>query len=91
MLQENKIGDRLLEILGQYRSRVTTLGLSPDEIEFYDALAENESAVRESLRTRLWILVRSCLRKWKYSSDQQSEAVELVLKPAEPLSKSGTI
>ncbi len=40
---------------------------------------------------KLRILVRRCLQKWKYPTDQQPNAVELVLKQAEELSNSWTI
>lgn len=101
-------------------AREAALGLGHDEIAFYDALANNESAVRElgdavlkkiaveiteklrssttvdwqvreSVRAKLRILVRRCLQKWKYPPDQQTNAVELVLKQAEELSNSWTV
>ena len=101
------------------QEREAALGLGQDEIAFYDALANNESAVRglgdevlkkiaieiteklrasttvdwqvrESVHARLRILVRRCLQKWKYPPDQQPDAVELVLKQAEELSKCWT-
>ena len=95
--------------------REAALGLGHDEIAFYDALANNESAVRElgddilkkiaveiteklrasitvdwqvrdSVRAKLRILVRRTLQRWKYPPDQQTDAIELVLKQAETLS-----
>jgi type I restriction enzyme R subunit len=96
-------------------AREAKLGLNPDEIAFYDALANNESAVRElgdeilkkiaieiteklrnsttvdwqvrdSVRSRLRILVRRTLQKWKYPPDKAEDAVQLVLEQAEKLS-----
>lgn len=110
--------EELIQMAKEFQAvleREAALGLSPDEIAFYDALSNNESAmrelgdealkaiarevteklrasttvdwqVRESVRARLRILVRRCLQKWKYPPDQQADAVELVLKQAEPLS-----
>jgi len=109
--------EELIQMAKEFQSvleREASLGLSPDEIAFYDALANNESAVRElgddilkkiaveiteklrasttvdwqvreSVRARLRILVRRTLQRWKYPPDQQSAAVELVLKQAESL------
>lgn len=100
-------------------AREEALKLNADEIAFYDALANNESAVRElgddilkkiavevaeklrnstsvdwqvrdSVRAKLRILIRRTLQKWKYPPDQQSDAVELVLKQAEVISDSWT-
>ena len=44
-------------------------------------------SVRESVRARLRLLVKSLLRKYKYPPDQQDEAVELVLSQAEVISE----
>lgn len=92
------------------------LGLSPDELAFYHALAENESAVRElgdetlrriavelteklrnsvtvdwavreNVRARIRVMVRTLLRRYKYPPDRQAAATELVLRQAEELSK----
>ena len=91
------------------------LGLNYDEVAFYDALAENESALiemsdeilkkiaqeltqklrnsvsvdwqkKESVRARMRNLIRIILIKYKYPPDQQTEAIELVMKQAEVLS-----
>jgi type I restriction enzyme R subunit len=78
--------------------------LNTDEIAFYRALIQNESAVRElgddSLRSlakevteKLRKLVRRALRKFKYppdKADKADEAIELCLKQAEALSNSWT-
>ena len=95
--------------------RGSELGLSEYEVAFYDALANNESAVRElgdailkqiaveitdklrksttvdwqvreSVRSRLRILVRRTLQKYKYPPDQELDATELILKQAEAMS-----
>ena len=44
-------------------------------------------AVRDSVRARLRILIRTLLRKYKYPPDRQPEAIETVLKQAEILSE----
>lgn len=95
------------------------LGLTPDEVAFYDALSDNESAarelgdetlkkiaieitaklhrsttvdwqVRESVRSRLRILVHHTLLRYKFPPDKAIAAIELVLKQAEVLSNAWT-
>ena len=95
--------------------RGETLGLNHDELAFYDALATNESAVRqlgdqtlkkiavelvvslrksvtvdwavrETVRARLRVMVKTLLKRYKYPPDKQEEATETVLKQAESLS-----
>ena len=44
-------------------------------------------AVRDSVRARLRILIRTLLRKYKYPPDQQPGAVDSVLRQAEVLSE----
>lgn len=44
-------------------------------------------AVRESVRARLRLLIRTLLRKYKYPPDKQVEAVEIVLRQAEVISE----
>ncbi|MGL4189607.1 MAG: type I restriction endonuclease subunit R [Sphaerotilus sulfidivorans] len=90
------------------------LGLTPDELAFYHALATNEAAVRElgdatlkkiaveltlklrasvtvdwsvreTVRARLRVMVKTLLRRYKYPPDKQDEATEIVLKQAELL------
>jgi type I restriction enzyme R subunit len=94
--------------------RGETLGLSTDEIAFYDALGVNDSAVqvlgdetlreiareladkvrknatidwtvKESVRSRLMVLVRRTLNKYGYPPDKQKQAIETVMKQAEVL------
>lgn len=91
------------------------LGLNSDELAFYDALANNEDAVREmgddtlkksaqeltdnlrknvtvdwsvrdSVRASLRLMAKRILRKYKYPSAKQEEAVQLVLDQAGTLS-----
>jgi type I restriction enzyme R subunit len=117
-IETAQVIEELIQMAKEFQAvleREAALGLSPDEIAFYDALANNERAVRElgdetlkaiareiteklrvsttvdwqvreSVRARLRILVRRTLQKWKYPPDQQTGAVELVLKQAESLS-----
>ncbi|MBO1520437.1 type I restriction endonuclease subunit R [Oceanisphaera pacifica] len=103
----------------QEMEREAELGLTPDEVAFYDALSNNESAarelgdevlkkiaveitdklrrsttvdwqVRESVRSRLRILVRRTLQRYKYPPDKAIAAIELILKQAEVLSNAWT-
>jgi type I restriction enzyme, R subunit len=91
------------------------LGLNPDELAFYDALATNEAAVRElgdatlkqiateltqrlrasvtvdwsvreTVRAKLRVMVKTLLKRHKYPPDKQDAATETVLKQAESLS-----
>lgn len=93
------------------------LGLTHDELAFYDALATNEAAVRElgdvtlkkiaveltqslrnsvtvdwavreAVRAKLRVMVKTLLRRYKYPPDKQEEATETVLKQAESLSEA---
>lgn len=93
------------------------LGLTPDELAFYHALATNEAAVRElgdatlkkiaveltlklrasvtvdwsvreTVRAKLRVMVKTLLRRYKYPPDKQDEATETVLKQAEALAES---
>lgn len=122
-IETAQVIEELIHMAKEFKAaleREAALGLSHDEIAFYDALANNESAVRElgdetlkkiaaelteklrasttidwqvreSVRAKLRILVRRCLQRWKYPPDQQSDAVELVLKQAESLSNEWAI
>ncbi|GLK90009.1 type I restriction endonuclease subunit R [Pseudomonas turukhanskensis] len=122
-IETAQVIEELIQMAKEFKAaleREAALGLSHDEIAFYDALANNESAVRElgdetlkkiaaelteklrasttidwqvreSVRAKLRILVRRCLQRWKYPPDQQSDAVELVLKQAESLSNEWSI
>jgi type I restriction enzyme R subunit len=122
-IETAQVIEELIQMAKEFKAaleRDAALGLSHDEIAFYDALANNESAVRElgdetlkkiaaelteklrasttidwqvreSVRAKLRILVRRCLQRWKYPPDQQSDAVELVLKQAESLSNEWSL
>ncbi|OCX97805.1 MAG: DEAD/DEAH box helicase [Pseudomonas sp. K35] len=122
-IETAQVIEELIQMAKEFKAaleREAALGLSHDEITFYDALANNESAVRElgdetlkkiaaelteklrasttidwqvreSVRAKLRILVRRCLQRWKYPPDQQSDAVELVLKQAESLSNEWSL
>jgi type I restriction enzyme R subunit len=122
-IETAQVIEELIQMAKEFKTaleREASLGLGHDEIAFYDALANNESAVRElgdetlkkiamelteklrasttidwqvreSVRAKLRILVRRCLQRWKYPPDQQSDAVELVLKQAESLSNDWSL
>ena len=44
-------------------------------------------AVKENVRAKLRIMIKSLLRRYKYPPDQQEEAIELVLRQAESSSE----
>jgi type I restriction enzyme R subunit len=96
-------------------ARGNELGLSADEMAFYDALATSEASVRalgdetlrkiareltdklrasnsvdwyvrDSVRAKLRLMVKTILKKWKYPPDGQDKATETVLEQAEALS-----
>ncbi|MFV7436602.1 type I restriction endonuclease subunit R [Pseudomonas vlassakiae] len=122
-IETAQVIEELIQMAKEFKAaleREASLGLGHDEIAFYDALANNESAVRElgdetlkkiaielteklrasttidwqvreSVRAKLRILVRRCLQRWKYPPDQQSDAVELMLKQAESLSNEWSL
>ncbi len=83
-------------------ARGERLGLSEDELAFYDALETNDSAVKvmgdealrdiarelvETVRAQLRVLVRRILRKHGYPPDKQEKATLTVLEQAEVLSE----
>ena len=98
----------------QAGKRGDQLGLNEDELAFYDALAQNESAVqvlgdqqlaiiareledqvkrnvsidwtiKETVRTKMRVLVKKILRKYGYLPDLQEAATTTVLEQAEVL------
>ena len=117
-IETAQVIEELIAMAKQFQAelaRDAALGLNSDEIAFYDALANNESAVRElgdeilkkiaielteklrksttvdwqvreSVRSRLRILVRRTLQRYRYPPDQAPEAIELILEQAEVLS-----
>ncbi len=62
------------------------LGLTEDELAFYDALETNDSAVKVLCDTTLRALVRRILRKHGYPPDKQEKAADTMLKQVEALS-----
>ena len=99
------------------KDRGDKLGLTPEEIAFYDALEVNDSAVqilgddtlrliardlvqqvranvtidwtvKESVRARLRVLIKSILRKHGYPPDKQKQATDTILQQAEALAAS---
>lgn len=105
---------RIAKEINASDKRGEELGLSKDEIAFYDALGVNDSAVKvlgdetlrtiareladkvrknatidwtikESVRSRLMVLVRRTLKKYGYPPDKQEKAIITVMKQAEVL------
>ena len=117
-IETAQVIEELIAMAKQFKEaaqRGEELGLSADELAFYDALAANEASVRElgdeilrkiareltdrlrksnsvdrylreSVRARLRLMVKTILKKYKYPPDRQEEATETVLKQAETLS-----
>jgi type I restriction enzyme R subunit len=122
-IETAQVIEELIEMAKKFREaarRGEDLGLHPDELAFYDALAENESAVRElgdetlkkiaieltqslrksvtvdwavreSVRARLRVMVKTLLRRYKYPPDRQEEATETVLRQAEAVSMEWSV
>jgi type I restriction enzyme R subunit len=118
-IETAQVIEELIAMAKQFReaaARGERLGLQADELAFYDALAENESAVRElgdetlrriaveltqrlrnsvtvdwvvreNVRARIRVMVRTLLRRYKYPPDRQESATQLVLKQAKTLSR----
>jgi type I restriction enzyme R subunit len=90
-IEAAQVIEELVEMARKFReaaSRGEQLGLNEDEVRFYDALANNESAVRELTDETLKKIAHELaetLRKYKYPPDQQEAAVELVLQQAKAL------
>ena len=101
----------------QAADRGEELGLTAEEMAFYDALAANEASVRElgdatlrkiaqeltaklrasnsvdwyvreSVRAKLRLMVKTILKRWKYPPDGQEQATNLVLDQAKELSEA---
>jgi len=65
--------------------RGDALGLSDDEVAFYDALETNVTidwTLRENVRAQLRVLVKRILRKYGYPPDKQEKATQTVLEQA---------
>ena len=117
-IETAQVIEELIEMAKEFKraaERGEELGLTADELAFYDALAANESAIREmgdetlrkiarelteklrnsnsvdwylreSVRAKLRLMVKTILKKYKYPPDHQDEATDTVLKQAEALS-----
>jgi type I restriction enzyme R subunit len=117
-IETAQVIEELIAMAKQFQvasDRGEELGLSADEMAFYDALAANEASVRElgdetlrkiaqeltaklrasntvdwfvreSVRARLRVMVKTILRRWKYPPDGQEAATETVLEQAKHLS-----
>jgi type I restriction enzyme R subunit len=117
LLTAAEIIQELIEMAKEIREadkRGEALGLSEDELAFYDALEVNDSAVailgdevlrtiahdlvqtvrknatidwtvKESVRSKMKVMVKRILRKYGYPPDKQEAATETVLKQAELL------
>ena len=97
--------------LQEEHHRGADLGLNDDQLAFYDAIANNPSAlelgdetlkkiaaelliivrrdattdwnVKEQVRAKLRLAIKTLLRRYKYPPDRQEEAVKLVIQQAE--------
>jgi type I restriction enzyme R subunit len=86
------ITDEVAKKTKENDERETHLGLSKEELAFYDALAEKVKAnatidwtIRESARAKLMVMVKRTLNKYGYPPDMQQKAIDTVLKQAELL------
>jgi type I restriction enzyme R subunit len=117
-IETAQVIEELIAMAKQFKeaaNRGEELGLSRDEMAFYDALAANEASVRElgnatlrkiarelteklrasnsvdwyvreSVRAKLRLMVKTILKKYKYPPDGQEQATETVLEQAKELS-----
>ena len=117
-IETAQVIEELIAMAKQFQAaanRGEQLGLSADEMAFYDALAANEASVRElgdatlrkiaqeltarlrasnsvdwyvrdSVRAKLRLMVKTILKKWKYPPEGQDAATETVLDQAKELS-----
>jgi type I restriction enzyme R subunit len=117
-IETAQVIEELIAMAKQFQAaakRGEELGLTTDEMAFYDALAANEASVRElgdetlrkiaqeltaklrasnsvdwyvreSVRAKLRLMVKTILKKWKYPPDGQDAATETVLDQAKELS-----
>jgi type I restriction enzyme R subunit len=120
LLTASEIIQELIEMAKEIRAadrRGEELGLTEDELAFYDALEVNDSAVavlgdevlhtiahdlvetvrknatidwavKESVRSKMKVMVKRILRKHGYPPDKQASATELILEQAELLADS---
>ena len=121
-IETSQVIEELIAMAKQFQAaadRGEQLGLTADEMAFYDALAANEASVRElgddvlrkiavelttklrasnsvdwyvreSVRAKLRLLVKTVLKKWKYPPDGQDAATDTVLEQAKELSEAWT-
>lgn len=119
-IETAQVIEELIEMAKKFHEaamRGERLGLNGDEMAFYDALANNEAAVRElgdetlkkiaveltqklrasvtvdwsvreTVRARLRVMVKTLLKRYKYPPDKQDVATETVLRQAESLSEA---
>ena len=103
-IETAKVIEELIQLAKDMRKaeqRGEELGLSDDEVAFYDALETNDSAVkvlgddtlrtiartvRENVQAHLRVLVKRILRKYGYPPDKQEKATQTVLEQAALLS-----
>ena len=117
-IETAQVIEELIAMAKQFQAaarRGEEVGLTADEMAFYDALATNEASVRElgdatlrkiaveltaklrasnsvdwyvreSVRAKLRLMVKTILKKWKYPPDGQEQATETVLDQAKELS-----
>ncbi|MBI4249911.1 MAG: DUF3387 domain-containing protein, partial [Elusimicrobia bacterium] len=107
---------RLAKEMREAHRRGENLGLTEEELAFYDALETNDSAVKvlgdetlraiarevvkavknnisidwaikESVRAKMRVMVKSVLRKYGYPPDKQEKATKTVLEQAELICK----
>ncbi|ADE14067.1 type I site-specific deoxyribonuclease, HsdR family [Nitrosococcus halophilus Nc 4] len=123
LLSAAGIIEELIELAREIKEadrRGEKLGLTEDELAFYDALEVNDSAVqvlgdnqlreiarklvekvkqnatidwtvKESVRSKLKVIVKRILRKYGYPPDKQATATETILKQAELLAESWAV
>jgi type I restriction enzyme R subunit len=123
LLSATEIIQELIELAKEIKEadrRGKNLGLSDDELAFYDALEVNDSAVqvlgdeqlraiarelvervksnasidwmvKESVRSKLKVIVKRILRKYGYPPDKQLAATETILKQAELLADAWAV
>ena len=88
-IETAQVIEELIEMAKKFAAaskRGELLGLNDDELAA--SLRKNVTvdwSSRESVRAKLRILVKRILRTYKYPSDQQEEAAQMVLQQAETL------
>jgi type I restriction enzyme R subunit len=122
-IETAQVIEELIAMAKQFRAaadRGESVGLTAEEMAFYDALASNEASVRElgdatlrkiaqeltaklkasnsvdwyvreSVRAKLRLMVKTILKKWRYPPDGQDAATETVLEQAKELSEAWAV